>query len=87
MLAAEPIEHSPRGPDAPGLDIGQSPLNTLDCLHAVEQRLIGIGILHHEFRAAVDGQDKRVAGLSQTLQKISRIPFEITQRSDVIGQI
>jgi hypothetical protein len=87
MLATQAIEDLPRGLHAAGLHVPQAALDTLDGLHSVEEGLVGVRILDHEFRPAVDRQDKRVPGLSETLQQIGRIPFEITQRSNVIGQI
>jgi hypothetical protein len=87
MLAAEPIKNSPRGPDAPGFDIAQSPLDTLDGLHAVEQGLVRLGVLHHELGSAVDGQHQRMARLPETVKKSRSVSLEITERADVVRKI
>ena len=83
MRAAEPVEHSLRGFDAAGLDVGQPALNAFDCLNAIKQRLVRLGVLDDEFGLAVDGQDDGVTGLPQTIEQIGRVSLEVTEGSEV----
>jgi CrcB protein len=68
MVAAQPIERLPRRLGAASLHVGQPPLNSLDRLHAIEERLVGLRILDHELRLPVDSQDQGVAGLPKAVK-------------------
>jgi hypothetical protein len=46
MLAAEPIEHLPRRLRAAGLHVPLTALNALDGLHSIQDRSVGLRILH-----------------------------------------
>src|SRR5262245_43618913 len=86
MLAAEPREHLPRRLGAARLHVRQTMLNPFDRLDAVEERLVGLGILHDQLGLAVDGQDKRVSGLPEPIQQVDGIALELTERTNVVGK-
>jgi hypothetical protein len=79
MLPAQPGEHLPRRFRAARLHIREPPLNPFDRLDAVEQGLVGRRILDHELGLAVDGQDKGVSGLSEAIEQVEGIAFELTE--------
>src|SRR3989442_145368 len=56
MLAAQPSKYLPCRLGAAGLHVRQTPLNPFDGFDAVEERLVGLSILHDHFGLAVDGQ-------------------------------
>ena len=62
MLATQPVEHRPSRLRAAGTHVGQPSLEALDGLHAIEQVLIGLGVLDHNLGSSVDRQDQRIAG-------------------------
>src|SRR5262245_21529444 len=78
MLAAQAIEHLPRGFGAPGLHVRQAFLNPFDGFDAIEQRLVGRRILNNQLGLAVDRQDQRVPGLSKAAEQIDGIALELT---------
>jgi len=81
MLAAQPIEHLPSGLRATGFDVGQAALNTLDGLNSIQQRLVGLRVLHHQLRLPVDGQDQGMTRLPKTIEQLDRVALEVTERS------
>lgn len=86
MPAAQPIEHLPRRLRAVGLHVRQTPLDALDGLHAVEQRLV-LRILHDQLRLAVDCQDQGMPGFAETIEQLHRVALEVTERTNVIAEI
>src|SRR3972149_12019457 len=87
MLPAEPGEHLLCRFRAAGLHIRQSPLNAFDRFDAVEQRLIGLGVLHDTLRLAIDRQNEGMPGLSEAVQEVDRVALEVTERTDVVSHI
>jgi len=87
MLAAEPIEHLPRRLRAASFYIGQPTLNPLDSLNAVDQRLVGLRVLHDKLRLPIDGQNKGMTRLPKTIEQLDGVPLEVTERSNVVGKI
>lgn len=87
MPAAQPIEHLPRRLRAVGLHVRQTPLDALDGLHAVEQRLVRLRILHDQLRLAVDCQDQGMPGFAETIEQLHRVALEVTERTNVVGKI
>jgi hypothetical protein len=80
MLAAQPREDLPRRFGAASFHVRQSLLNPFDSFDPIEQRLVGRRILDHEFSLAVDGQDKRMSGLSEAIEQIGGIALEFAKR-------
>jgi hypothetical protein len=87
MLAAQAIQHLPRGLCASSLYVGQAALNPFDGLHAIQQRLVRLGVLHDEFGFAVYGQHERMPGVPEAIQEIDRIALELTEGTNVVGKV
>jgi hypothetical protein len=62
-------------------------VNPFDSFDAIEQRLVGRGILNYQLGLAVNGQDQRVPGLSEAAEQIEGIALELTERPNVVGQV
>ena len=54
---------------------------------SVEQRLIGLGVLHDQLRLAIDRQNKGMPGLSKAVQEIDRVALEVTERPNIVGNV
>src|SRR5207253_1969521 len=58
-------------------------LDGFDPIHDLQELLIGLGILDHEFRLAVDGEHDRLSGLLQLPEELDRVPLETREPIDV----
>jgi hypothetical protein len=87
MRPSHPIEYPARGLDATGLHIGDPALDAFDGFDAIQEGLIRLGILHDEFGPSIDRKHQRMSRLSETAKKIHRVPLEVTERSNVVGEI
>ena len=79
MLTPQSIEHLPRRLRAAGFHIRQPALNPLDGFDAVEERLVGRRVLHHQLGSSVHRQDERMSGLAKAIEQFDGITVEITE--------
>jgi len=87
MLAPQSVEHLPCWLGASGFYVGQPSLKALDGLHAIEKLLVGFCILDNDLGSPVDSQDQWVASFLETVEELRRISFEVTERSNVVGNV
>jgi hypothetical protein len=87
MLPAKPIEHFASRLAAASLRVGEPALDSLNRLHALEELLVGFGVLDDDLGSAVDRQDQGIAGLLEPFQELRRISLEIAERPNVIGDV
>ncbi len=75
------------GDEASGFHVSQPSLNALDGLHAVEKLLVGSSILNDHLGPPVDRQNQRVAALLEAVEDLRGVSFEITEGSNVVGNV
>jgi hypothetical protein len=87
MFASKPVEHLPRWLRASSVHISQASLNALNGLYALQKLLVGFRILDDDLGFPVDRQDQRIAGFLEAVEELRRISFEVTERSNVVGNV
>jgi hypothetical protein len=83
MLAAEPVQALAGWFRAASLYVCKPSLNALDGLHALQELLVGLGVLDDDLGLTVSRENQRVAGLLEAFEQFRRVALEVARRSCV----